>query len=332
MPINKDALSRYRIIDEAMHNRQHKYPTKLELIALIEKALGNEISVRTLEEDFRNMRSNEDLNYFAPIEYYSKHKGYAYTDENYSITGIPISKNDLEKLKYAISIFSQFEGIPYLSEIFQPIEQLNRIIHVGKSTGQWVNNSVVQIEAPIQWPDKTMFEQFVNSIINKKEVQIAYQAFGKEKTDEFLIHPYLIKEYKNRWYIIALNVALNEIRIYGLDRIVSISEMNSNFIESFDHQTYFKHALGITVHNNTKPVQIELLFSNEDAPYILSNRIHATQKVISHAKNGLKISLTLHPSYELTMLIRSYGSGVKVIKPKWLKDEILADAKKVLAN
>lgn len=330
MPANKDALGRYRIIDEALRNRQRTFPTKEELLKLIEDRLGYSIAVRTLEEDMRNMRENEDLNYFAPIVYDKQNKGYCYSEPNYSITGIPINEEDIKKLKYAAKILGQFKGIPYLAEIYRPVEQLDRIIRVGKSTGQWINNSIVQLEVPDQWPDMAMFEQFIQSILAKRVVEICYQRFGEKESKPFLIHPYLLKEYKNRWYLVGLNENKNDIRIYGLDRITKAKDTKDFYTETFDAEAYFKYSLGITVLNDEEPVVIELLFSAEDTPYILSNRIHHTQKVLSNTKKGLKISLLLHPSYELKMLIRSYGSGVKVIKPKWLAKEMVEDAKKVV--
>jgi len=329
MPANKDALSRYRIIDQALRNKQKQFPTKKELIDLIENHTGFQIGDRTLEKDMQDMREDSGLNYFAPIKFDKIKKGYFYTEANYSITGIPISEEDIKRLKFAAKIFTRFKGVPYLAESYRPIEQLDRIIRVGKSTGQWVDNSIVQLEVPEQMHDMEMFELFIKSILKKRVVQIRYQAFGKKESKPFLIHPYLLKEYKNRWYLVAQNANFEEIRIYGLDRITSAKDLKEKHTESFDADAYFQYSLGITVFNGEEPADIELLFSPNDAPYILSNRIHHTQNVLKNDEKGLKIGLMLHPSYELTMLIRGYGSGVKVLKPKWLEEEIKNDALKV---
>ena len=330
MPLNKNAQVRYRIIDEALRNRQRKFPSKAELIDLISRSLNQQIGVRTLEKDLEDMRESAELGYNAPICYDKTEKGYFYSDPNYSITGIPITEEDLKQLKFAAKIFTRFKNIPYLAELYRPIQQLERIIRVGKNTGQWLDNSIVQLEVPQQEPDMQTFEDLVQCILKKQIVNIRYQRFGHAESKPFKIHPYLLKEYKNRWYLVALNVEQKDVRIYGLDRITTLKELKETHEDEFDAEEYFRYSLGITVINNEEPADIELLFSPDDAHYVLSSPIHPAQKILKNDDKGLHLQLTLHPSYELTMLIRSYGSGVKVLKPDWLKKEIVNDAKKVV--
>lgn len=330
VPANKSAISRYRVIDEALRNKQRKYPSKSDLIELISQRLDQEIGVRTLEKDLQDMRESPDLNYYAPISYNKAEKGYYYSEPDYSISGIPITEEDLKQLKFAAKIFTRFKNIPYLAELYRPIQQLERIIRVGKNTGQWLDNSIVQLEVPQQEPDMQMFENLVQCILKKQIVNIRYQRFGHAESNPFKIHPYLLKEYKNRWYLVALNVEQNDVRIYGLDRITTLKELKETHEDDFDAEEYFRYSLGITVINNEEPATIELLFSPEDAHYVLSSPIHPGQKILKNDKNGLHVQLTLHRSYELTMLIRSYGSGVNVLQPDWLREEIMEDAKKVV--
>lgn len=330
MPINKRALERYRVIDEALTNRQKKYPSKTELIKVIREKLGLDIHPRTLEEDFNEMRNNETLNYFAPIEYNKREDGYYYTDPNYSIYKIPISKEDLKHLKFAAKIFSKFKNIPYLNEIQQPIEQLERLIEIGKVSGTWTNNSIVQLEYPDNSPSLNYFRDLVNLINNKQACNIRYHAFNKKESNPFKIHPYLIKEYKNRWYLVALNVGYNDIRVYGLERITSLETIDQFHSDEFIADDYFKHAFGITVQNNLKPVKVVLQFNEHHAPYIISSPIHPTQKIIKQTKKSLSISIEVHPSSEFTMFLLSHGSGLKIKQPKWLREEIQEEAKNTL--
>lgn len=330
MPINKDALSRYRIIDEALRNKQKKFPSKEELVQLMKNRLGLSLHPRTIEDDLRNMKSNEDLCYFAPIEYIKKENGYCYTDPTYSITRIPISKEDLKNLKYAASIFSKFKNIPYLSEIQKPIEQLERLLEIGTTTGTWTNNAIVQLEYPGTSPDLSLFKQLVNAINNKQVCTIQYQAFNKNESKPFNIHPHLIKEYKNRWYLVALNVLYDDIRVYGLERVTHLEVIDQFHDDQFDSEDYFKNAIGITVQNGVKPVRIELQFNKYHAPYILSSPIHHTQKILKNTKNQLTVSIKLHPSPELSMFLLSHGSGLKILKPDWLREEIMEEARGML--
>jgi predicted DNA-binding transcriptional regulator YafY len=171
------------------------------------------------------------------------------------------------------------------------------------------------------------FEALFNAILNKQKIRLRYQKFGQEESASYLVRPYLLREFKNRWYLVARREDNNLIRIYGLDRISFCHILRGEtFREEFNAEHYFRYALGITVVDDEVPVQVELLFTKEDAHYILSNKIHDSQEIINHDDSGLHISLILHPSYELKMLIRGYGPGVRVLKPEWLADDIRQDA------
>jgi predicted DNA-binding transcriptional regulator YafY len=329
MPVNKDALGRYRIIDEMLKRRT--FPSKEDLMDAIENRLGYSIGNRTLDEDINNMRNNEDLGYMAPIAYDKARKGYYYETADYSITGVPISRDDIEKLKYAADILNQFSGVPYLAEIHRPIEQLERIIRVGSATGKWLNRRVIQMEVPAEWPEKGIFETAVEGILQKRTMTVRYKPFGGEESQPFRIHPYLLKEFDNRWYLVAFAEHRNEVRNYGLDRFTEALLTADVYEEDFDAELYFAHSMGITVVNHTEPVAVELLFAPESAAYVLSTGLHATQEIIENdARKGLHMRITVHLSEELNMFIRSYGSRVQVLQPLSLREAWLEDMRKAL--
>lgn len=330
MPINKDALSRYRIIDQILSSNSLKYPSLKDLQKIVVERLGSEVSLRTIQEDLREMRNNESLNYNAPIEYIKSVDGYHYTDPSYSITRIPISKEDLKNLQFAANILAKFKNIPYLDEIQKPISQIERLLEIGKTSGTWTNNAIVQLEYPENTIDNALFKQLINAINYKQACMIRYKAFNKKESGAFKIHPYLIKEYKNRWYLCALNVDYNDVRLYGLERVSNLEVLTEFHEDDFNSEDYFKYALGITVQNNQKPVHIELRFDQDHAPYIKSNPLHHTQKIKKETKTYLTVTLQVHPSAELSMLLLSHGSGLKVMKPAWLREEIKEEARRMV--
>jgi predicted DNA-binding transcriptional regulator YafY len=329
MPVNKDALGRYRIIDEMLKRRS--FPSKEVLLDAIENRLGYRIGNRTLDEDINNMRNNEDLGYLAPIAYDKVNKGYYYESSDYSITGVPISREDIEKLKYAAGILNQFSGVPYLAEIHRPIEQLERIIRVGTATGKWLNQRVIQLEVPGAWPEKGIFEQAVEGILQKRIMTVRYKPFGGEESEPFRIRPYLLKEFKNRWYLVAFAEHRNEVRNYGLDRFTEAMLTTDVYEEAFDAESYFSHSMGITVVNHAEPVAVELQFAPESTAYVLSTGLHPTQEILKNdPKTGLRVRIRVHLSEELNMFIRSYGSRVQVLQPASLRDAWLDDMRKTL--
>ena len=103
MPANKSAAIRYRVIDQCLRNKMHRYPTKEFLRQKCEDVLSKvddtNISNSTIEKDIAAMKDDPRLCFNAPIEYDRGRKGYYYTEDDYSINGFPLSVEELEALK-----------------------------------------------------------------------------------------------------------------------------------------------------------------------------------------------------------------------------------------
>lgn len=107
MPINKNALLRYKTIDRCLRNRYRRW-TLDDLVEACSDALyemegiTRGVSVRTVQADIQIMRSDK-LGYNAPIEVYDN-KYYRYDDTEYSITETPIADDTYELVVQAIGM------------------------------------------------------------------------------------------------------------------------------------------------------------------------------------------------------------------------------------
>lgn len=110
MPANKNALIRYRTIDNCLRNKYRRW-TLDDLVqaccdALYDmEGITKGVCARTVQMDIQIMRSDK-LGYNAPIEVYDKIY-YRYADPNYSISDMPLSMDDCKLLKKAISLLSE---------------------------------------------------------------------------------------------------------------------------------------------------------------------------------------------------------------------------------
>lgn len=117
MPVNRNALIRYKTIDLCLQNRYRKW-TLEDLIdacsdALYEyEGIDKGVSRRTVQMDIQLMRSDK-LGYNAPIVITDR-KYYTYEDPNYSIMNIPLSEGDLDKLTETVDFLKQFKGFMIL--------------------------------------------------------------------------------------------------------------------------------------------------------------------------------------------------------------------------
>ena len=110
----------------------------------------------------------------------------------------------------------------------------------------------------------------------------------------------------------------------ALDRIVSFETSTLKFIKnkSINFNEYFEDIIGVTMPDKGRLTKIELLFTNEQAPYILTKPIHGSQKNKKHDENGLLITIDVIPNFELEKVILSFGDSLKVLSPKSLVTNI----------
>lgn len=113
MPANKNALIRYKTIDNCLRNRYRRW-TLDDLVDACSYALYDMegitkgVSVRTVQADLQVMRSDK-LGYNAPIEVYDKIY-YRYADPDYSITDMPLTMDDCKLIKRAIVLLSKINN------------------------------------------------------------------------------------------------------------------------------------------------------------------------------------------------------------------------------
>ena len=320
MPHVKNAYLRYRILNSCFTNRQKRYWTIAELL---EKLVAHDILVekRTLEADFEMMRHDERLGYHAPITYDKKEKAFFYNDPHFSIDHVPLTEEDLQALTLAANILHQYKSVKLVQQFEGMVDKLGKVVTHLK---QPQNNKLIAFEHAPYYKGREFFDVVLEAITQQQPLCIAYRKFTGTKNDDHVLHPYFLKEYRGRWYVLGFGETRQSIITLGLDRFVRVTTAAISFKENktLKPKEYFQHTLGITL--GSGPVEeIELWFSPVQAPYLKTQYVHHTQKIISDDETGLVISLKLIPNPELTQLILSYGAEVKVLKPETLKEVIL---------
>ncbi len=324
MPTNKHALIRYRVIDRSLRNidRQWNWSTLAAACAEEIQKTTNEkvtLSERTIKGDISSMRTDEALGYYAPIEYDRKEKSYYYSDRNYSITEAPLNKSDSNELKSVLSMLRQFTGFRHLEGIENIIHKLELLVY--ESRGE--EKQIVQIEQASNVPGQQWLDTLYKAIQEETALSLRYKAFNKEAVS-YVISPYLLKEYKNRWFLYAQNHDKSALRTYGLERIQGLraSLQNYRVPKDFNPEAYFKDIIGVTLDPKKKPVRVELEIYGNTVNYFKTQKLHHSQILIEEGKKKSLFAFTLIPNYELESIILSYGEDVRVVKPVSLKNKI----------
>ena len=170
------------------------------------------------------------------------------------------------------------------------------------------------------------FSRLLSAISNKEVLNIAYKNFRTDSVKHLTVHPYYIKEYNNRWFLLGKTDGYNTISTFAFDRIEGIDScVGIDYSENTEYDfndDYFTDMVGVTRPSGEEMSLVELWVSPELTPYIMTKPIHESQKVKSRDATGMIIQLNLYINFELKQLLLSYGEGVKVLLPTNLSEEI----------
>ncbi|MDX2306044.1 MAG: WYL domain-containing protein [Microscillaceae bacterium] len=323
MPVNRNALIRYRTIDQCLQNRMRTWTIE-DLVEACSDALyeyegiDKGVSKRTVQADIQVMRS-EKLGYNAPIIVIDK-KYYTYEDPDYSITNIPLTIQDLGKLHEVVEILKQFKGFSHFKELTGIVQRIEEKIYRSQSP----QSAVIDFEKNEDLRGLEYIETLYQSILHKKSLEISYQPFKAPEPNTFVFHPYLLKEYRNRWFVLGVRDQIKNIFILALDRILEIKASDEILIENtlLDTQNYFRDVIGVSVSPNQPVHQVILWINADNAPYVLTKPLHQSQQILEKNEEGMIISLKVQLNFELEREILGFGETARVIAPQELLEKI----------
>ncbi|MCX6180472.1 MAG: WYL domain-containing protein [Bacteroidetes bacterium] len=329
MASNKHALLRYRIIDKRLRNKYKPYPTIDDLMAACEEALygsdmGDAISKSTIEKDLRAMREDDELGYHAPIKFSKKEKGYFYEDASYSIDDIPLNDDDLSAIQFAARTLYQFRDNDMFKQFRFAIDKIFNRLNISSEVKDEAIVQFVQFDQMEAPSGGEYLPTILSAIKEKLKLNLQYKSFGKALPSQNIVHPYLLKEYKHRWYLICFHEDKKKVITYGLDRVVKLEASKETYVapKEFDAASFFKYSFGITQIDEA-PVEVVLEFKALQGEYIKTQPLHASQQIVKESKETITVKLKITITHELVEQILSYGANVKVIQPDKLKGLII---------
>jgi predicted DNA-binding transcriptional regulator YafY len=323
MPINKLALIRYKTIDNCLQNRFRKW-TLNDLMEACSRTLEEfegitqGVSKRTVQLDIQTMRS-EKLGYNAPIVVTDK-KYYSYEDKNYSITNIPLTSQDLGTLTEVVEVLRQFKGFSYFEEVTGMVSRLEDKINKQQNKGK----SYIHFEKNDLLKGLEFIEPVHKAIIRQKTLEINYQSFKAKDAVAVIFYPYLLKEYRNRWFLVGANKK-KTILTLALDRFVAVKELaGEKYMKNifFEIETYFDDTIGVSKNINMRPQHVVMRIDKQNAPYILTKPLHPSQKILREEKDGAVFSIRVNWNFELEREILGFGEAIEVLSPARLRNKI----------
>lgn len=322
---NKEAYSRYKIIDSCLNNRFRPYPTMQDLLETCEDKLDKRFSVSTIQKDIQAMKFDQSLGFNAPIEFSRKHNGYYYSEQNYSISGVPLTEEELSNLKSVADMLSSFTG-KRISETYD--QAVNKIMTSLREEDLNQRNRPKLIETD---PHNTQrgfenFEKLFYAVEHRIPISFVHYSYDKRRFNAVIAHPVLLKEFQSRWYLMAWSEQHKGLMTFGFDRIHEPLLLKRKYIktdqEEIDRHT--KSIYGVFPFEGESVQKIRFRTDSLFTDYLMASPLHPSQQLLEMYEHGSALfSVELIPSMELLNFFLEHSTRIHLVGPATMRKRML---------
>lgn len=327
MPKNKNALIRYKYLDRLLSDHHHYYDIH-DLTEKVNYKLEDDgfemVTQRCIEKDLIDMQGL----FSAPIEH-EKRSGkncIFYWNRSYSIFSQEMSREERNLLREVLSTIGQFDGLDNFKwlddfKIGLGLEERRQIISF--SNNRFLTNSNLL---------GTLFDNISNEVV----IRLSYHTFSDETIRSIDFHPYMLKQYNDRWFLLGAADTDQKILNFALDRIDKVEPLpEKKYIECpEDIYERFEDIVGVTLYEDRQVEHIVCWVSDASKGYVNTKPIHESYTPYKGEKEsqmheqypqldgGLFFSIDCIPNFELIRELCSFGGNLVVLSPEPVKKEI----------
>jgi len=220
MATNKHAIIRYEALDRCFSNKGRKFFID-DLIEYVSAALmdytgrNSSISRRQILKDIDFMRS--ETGFRAPIASFrdGKKTYYRYADGGYSIGMQQINPVEADLLKMTLDMLGRFKGLPQ----FDFVQEL--ALKLKKSFQLEDLDECIFFDQNEYLKNLHLLGDLLKFIQQKQVLTVRYKSFNQDKEEDFLIHPYFLKQYNKRWFLFGQRDGFDTWTSLALDRMIT---------------------------------------------------------------------------------------------------------------
>lgn len=332
MPQAKNCNLRYQVLDRCFQSTDGRTLAQLRMACNAKLTLAGykpigEHSKNTILGDIEFMQNY----YNAPIiqERDGRYIYYRYDDPTFSIFKSPLPEEDLLKIQETLSMLGSFEGRVNFEWVEDLRLKLNTVLKDSKET-----KPVIGYDNNPELIGKEHITPLYDAIISKRAISISYKPFTAEQADKSIVHPYYLKQYNNRWFLICRTEGYDNLTVKALDRITEIGHTPVEYRPNteIDFSEYFDDIIGVSRKTGAEPEPITLWVNTKTYPYIATKPLHWSQRVVERDERGITVEIKVIPNYELEQLILYYGENVRVVSPDTFRDKIRHRIEESLRN
>ena len=173
--------------------------------------------------------------------------------------------------------------------------------------------------------------QVMEAMTENLEIVMDYHKYTSSEAETVTIHPYAVKEYAKRWYIMAYCVEREDMRVYGLDRVKRMEVTGRQFKmkSGFDVDEIFSTSFGIYLPRGKGQI-IKFKVSEKEAKFLRDLPIHRSQEEVGKDGEDVIFSIFVCPDKNLIMEFCKNGSRIEVISPAEVREAVKEELTKAL--
>jgi predicted DNA-binding transcriptional regulator YafY len=276
------------------------------------KEIDSAINERTIRADIQFLR---DLG--AEIPKGNKHQKFFYKSPFSLIHSLEgVNSGDIaEMLAYLNQLYQKAPKAAFLEldKVFLALEQRVR-------TTDAKGDARLQFEKT-EYSGQNKISELYDHIVKGKTIELLYTPFAREQQKR-TIFPVFLKEYNQRWFLIAFDGDRLTYQNFALDRIDSIklSDKKLSLDKLPDPESYFTNLIGVTLEGELTNIQIRI--KKPRAFYVRTKRWHSTQKELMETTEFIDFQLVVYINRELKSKIWELGRDAEVLFPETLKTDL----------
>jgi predicted DNA-binding transcriptional regulator YafY len=220
----------------------------------------------------------------------------------------------------AVEVLRQFKGLSYFADMRNIVSRLED--HVTSAKQKTI--PVIDFEKNDNLKGLEHLDKIYHAIVNKQTLSLQYRSFKAHSASAIIFYPYLLKEFRNRWFVFGVTKRDKSLLNLALDRILRLEiAKKESFLENtfFDSATFFDDLVGVTKGLNSKTEKVKFQAGRMDAPYIETKPVHKSQQLIKRLQDGRAIfEIEVVINQELQRELLGFSDGIQVLEPKHLAD------------
>lgn len=321
MPTNKNALIRYKLLDRLLSDHYHYYDI-YDLTEMVNDKLEfNEyetVTQRCIEKDLVSM----EVIFSAPIEHENRNGKNCifYNKYGFSIFRTEMSREERNLLREVLSTLGQFGGL----ESFKWLDDFK--IGLGLEERRPIISFSNNSDYLSSLSDSTLLGKLFDQISNEVVIRLSYHTFSDLTVRSIEFHPYLLKQYNDRWFLIGAADSDMKILNFALDRIDGVEPLPEKKYAECPEDLYerFEDVVGVTIYDK-EPEKILFWVSDVSKDYVETKAIHCTQTRIKgeaeqalrsqypNLEGGYFFTIKCISNYELIRELWSFGKELLVL-------------------